>query len=323
VRTRSTPGFVLNRVARPFFAEALRLLQEQVVGPATLDAIMRESGGFQMGPLELMDLIGHDVDFAVTTSIFDGFNRAARFRPSVLQKELIDAGRLGRKSGRGIFDYSTGSPAPAPRQIAPQAPPDRIVVHGELGIASSLKTLVGRSGITVEQCDGDGRIEFNGLTLAMTDGRTATERACGEERSEMVLFDLALDYTTSGRIVIAPADQCGEASVRRAAGLFQAIGKSVTRIDDAPGMVVMRTVCMLANEGADAVNEGVCDVKDVDRAMRYGGVCPMGPLVWADRIGLRDVVKTLANMQRSYAEDRYRVSPLLRKKSAAGLDFYA
>ena len=101
-----------------------------------------------------------------------------------------------------------------------------------------------------------------------------------------------------------------------------AIGKSVSAIDDAPGMIVMRTVCMLVNAGADAVNQGFCDVKSVDLAMRYGAGYPMGPLVWADRIGPAYVVKTLENIQRSYGEDRYRISQLLRRKGLIGRDFY-
>jgi len=158
--------------------------------------------------------------------------------------------------------------------------------------------------------------------LAMTDGRTATERSAAENNKELVLFDLALDYTTSKRIALTRADQSRQGSLEQAAGLFQAIGKSVSTIDDAPGMVVMRTVCMLANEGADAVNQGVCDVKAVDTAMRFGTGYPIGPLGWADRIGIRYVADTLRNLQRSYAEDRYRISPLLRRKSYSGLDFY-
>ena len=106
VHARSTPGFIVNRVARPFYAEALRLLQEQVVAPATLDAIMRECGGFKMGPLELMDLIGHDINYAVTNSIYNACYQDPRFKPSLIQKDLIDAGYLGRKSGRGFYDYS-------------------------------------------------------------------------------------------------------------------------------------------------------------------------------------------------------------------------
>jgi len=113
VHCRSTPGFIVNRVARPFYAEALRLLQEQAGSPATVDAVLRECGGFRMGPCELMDLIGHDVNFAVTRSVYQGFFEDSRYRPSLLQQELVHAGWLGRKSGRGFFDYAEGVQQPA------------------------------------------------------------------------------------------------------------------------------------------------------------------------------------------------------------------
>src|SRR4051812_33714815 len=108
VLAKSTPGFIVNRVARPFYAEGLRLLTEQAADAATLDAIMRESGGFKMGPFELMDLIGHDVNFSVTQSVHQAYFGDGRFTPSVLQQEMVNAGFLGRKSGRGFYDYREG-----------------------------------------------------------------------------------------------------------------------------------------------------------------------------------------------------------------------
>jgi 3-hydroxybutyryl-CoA dehydrogenase len=95
---RSTPGFIVNRVARPYYGEALRLLQEQATTPATLDAVMRECGGFKMGPCELMDLIGHDVNFAVTKSVYEGFFDDPRYKPSLVQKGNDP---LFGKDGRG------------------------------------------------------------------------------------------------------------------------------------------------------------------------------------------------------------------------------
>jgi hypothetical protein len=111
VHARSTPGFIVNRVARPYYAEALRLAQEGAADCATIDAVMREAGGFRMGPFELMDMIGHDVNFAVTHSVWRAFFHDPRFLPSLLQQELVDAGLLGRKSGRGFYDYRDGAGA--------------------------------------------------------------------------------------------------------------------------------------------------------------------------------------------------------------------
>ncbi len=111
VHARSTPGFIVNRIARPYYAEALALLHERLATPATIDACLR-GAGFRMGPCELMDLIGHDTNFAVTQSVFEANFGDKRYAPSLVQRELVDGGLLGRKSGRGFFVYGDAKPAP-------------------------------------------------------------------------------------------------------------------------------------------------------------------------------------------------------------------
>ena len=112
VRAKSTPGFIVNRVARPYYAEAFRALQENATTPEQLDYIMRECGRFAMGPCELTDLIGQDVNFSVTQSVYHEFFDEPRYRPSLIQKELVDAGCYGRKSGQGFYDYTQVKSAP-------------------------------------------------------------------------------------------------------------------------------------------------------------------------------------------------------------------
>ena len=111
-----TPGFIVNRIARPFYGESLRILEEGDADVATIDWAMREAGGFRMGPFELMDLIGNDVNLAVTTSVFEGFFYDARYRPSLTQRRLVEAGLLGRKTQRGYYDHREGVVAPEPRR---------------------------------------------------------------------------------------------------------------------------------------------------------------------------------------------------------------
>lgn len=116
VLASDTPGFIVNRIARPFYGEALRQLEEGVADVATIDWALRELGQFRMGPFELMDFIGNDVNYAVTRSVFEAFYYEPRYRPSLTQRRLVEAGFLGRKSGRGYYDYRSTAARPEPRQ---------------------------------------------------------------------------------------------------------------------------------------------------------------------------------------------------------------
>lgn len=321
VMAKSTPGFIVNRVARPFYAEGLRIYQEGGADIATIDALVRDCGGFRMGPFELMDLIGHDVNYAVTCSVFDAFYHDQRFLPSLIQKELVDAGHLGRKTGRGFYNYNAAAVKPEAKTAAACAAPRSITVEGELGVAEPLTALFEQAGIRVDLIENDeveGMITVGDATLMLTNGQFTTMRAGETLRPDLINFDLALDYTSATRIALAPADQASPAALEASIGLFQAIGKTVTVIDDIPGMVVMRTVCMLANEGFDTVNQQVCDEQAVDIAMKGGVNYPCGPIEWVKNLELSYALDVLDNLMDAYGEDRYRASPLLLRKVAGG-----
>ncbi len=112
VIAKDTPGFIVNRIARPYYGEAIRIFEEGIAGMGAIDAIMTADNQFRMGPFALMDYIGHDVNYVVTETVFQSFFYDPRYKPSFTQKRLLEAGWLGRKSGRGFYDYSEGTPLP-------------------------------------------------------------------------------------------------------------------------------------------------------------------------------------------------------------------
>ncbi|MCC3768983.1 3-hydroxyacyl-CoA dehydrogenase [Streptomyces sp. UNOC14_S4] len=318
VRCADTPGFIVNRLARPFYAEAFRLHEERAADPATLDAVLRESGGFPMGPFELTDLIGQDVNEAVTRSVYESFFQDPKFRPSLAQRRLVQAGLLGRKSGRGWYDHAAGAERPLPHTAEPCAAPGELILQGALPTAcAALRGMIEEAGIAISGKPGQGARDGDsggfvlpgGTELSLTRGRRATV-ATGPR----IHFDLALDYRTCDRIALAPSATAPEADVHAATGLFQALGKRVSVMGDAPGLIVARTVAMLVDLAEDAVGRGIASSEDVDTAMCLGVNHPRGPLEWGRAVGATWVREVLRNLHTEYPDGRYAPSqPLLRR----------
>lgn len=307
VHAKSTPGFIVNRVARPFYAEALRLVQENIADIPTIDACIREAGNFPMGPFQLMDLIGNDINFSVTKSVYNAYFQDPRYRPSLIQQEQVAAGRLGRKSGRGYYDYSPDAQNSAPHTAEAAPAPNNVI---RLGKGDLLGTL--SENIETRESEFEG-FEIGDMLLLLTDGRTATElsKTTGKD---VVVFDLALNYAAATRIAIAKGDQASDSALETACGFFQARDKQVSIIDDGPGLILMRMVAMLASEANDAVYQGVASEADVNTAMEKGVNYPKGPLTWAREIGHQHISHVLGALYEYYGEDRYRVPPRLRRQ---------
>ncbi|MGF6471800.1 3-hydroxyacyl-CoA dehydrogenase [Paraburkholderia youngii] len=328
VYARSTPGFIVNRVARPFYAEGLRLLNEQAASAASIDEVIREAGGFRMGPFELMDLIGHDVNFAVTESVFRAYFNDPRFTPSLIQQELVNAGFLGRKSGHGFYEYGPNAARPSPRLAPPAGSPRVVNLFPQSGVIARLQQRLLDAGLVTATMPETERVDgvvaqIDDALLRLTDGRTATECAHDMDHDNVVLVDLALDYAGCSTVALARARQCSDSAYAAVVGAMQAAGYSVVPMADVAGMIVMRTVAMLVNEAADAVNQGVCTAADLDLAMEKGVNYPLGPLQWADNAGVALFSTVLSNLCTHYGEDRYRVSPLLAALSWSRASWHA
>ncbi|MET9501806.1 3-hydroxyacyl-CoA dehydrogenase [Streptomyces sp. NPDC006259] len=282
VACADTPGFIVNRIARPFYAEAFAVHEAQGADPATIDAILRESGGFRMGAFELTDLIGQDVNESVTHSVWQAFFQDVRFTPSLSQRRLVESGRLGRKTGQGWFDHRDGAERAEPHTAEKRRPPAYVVVEGDLGPASELLAMIREAGIQVREEDEDGGTRLvlpSGGQLALADGQTSVEFR------DVVYFDLALDYRKATRIAVSASQDTPQQTLSEAIGLFQALGKDVSVIGDVPGMIVARTVARIVDLAHDAVAKGVATEEDIDTAMRLGVNYPLGPFEWSRRLG--------------------------------------
>ncbi|MFD6434778.1 3-hydroxyacyl-CoA dehydrogenase [Streptomyces venezuelae] len=315
VRCADTPGFIVNRIARPFYAEALRLYEERVADPATIDAVLRECGGFKMGPFELTDLIGQDVNEAVTRSVWESFFQDPKFTPSLAQRRLVESRRLGRKSGQGWYAYGDDAPRAEPHTAPPAKAPQSVAVHGDLFPADALTALMEEAGIRVGRGEGvpeyPGFIELpSGARLALADGTAADT---GTEPT--IHFDLALDYRAATRIALSPSSRVDEQSLKEAIGLFQALGKKVSVIGHAPGMIVARTVWMLVDFALDAVGREVADAEDIDTAMRLGVNYPLGPIAWGRGLTTYRVAEALEALHDEYPTGRYAPSQALRRQA--------
>jgi 3-hydroxybutyryl-CoA dehydrogenase len=280
-----------------------------------------------MGPCELMDLIGHDTNFAVTQSVFDANFGDKRYVPSLVQREMVDGGLLGRKSGRGFFAYGTAGAATPPSAAAasfiapPAVPPGAIVaLHGS-GVA------VDRWAARLEEAEvrfeADPSSRWNGLQtdsgeLRLCDGRPAMQVAADSGVRDLAVFDLAIAPAGG-----APGTPLALAFAATASAEWRAHAQEWLRIagwqplvvGDAPGLVVARTVAMLINEGADAVQQGVCTPEGADLAMKLGVSHPAGPFEFLARWDALAVAMFLGHLDAHYRGERYRVGPWLRERA--------
>jgi 3-hydroxybutyryl-CoA dehydrogenase len=290
VRAADGPGFLANRVHRPFGLEALRLLGEGVSTVEQIDRIVRVGGGFRMGPFELMDLVGVDIGFEVAKSFYEQSFHEPRWQPHPIQETIVQAGRLGRKAGRGYYDYSRERYRPDdPRSPAPAASAN-MPADGDTIDGAGFRALPVVTG-SLAALDGDrGSVGYYALPPI----------------GEAPLVELTRTRATP--------DSAAQAAERFFAGL----GKHVEWVGDSPGLVLGRIVCQLVNEAAFTLQNGVGSAADIDTAMRLGLNYPRGPLEWGRAIGLGHVLAVLDGLWAERREERYRAAPPLRHAIAAG-----
>lgn len=342
VEVKDSPGFLVNMGGRAFTTEGARIAQEGVASPAEIDAIMRDCWHFRMGPFELMDLTGIDVNYPVSRIVAGGYMDDPRLATSANHMAMFDAGLFGRKTGRGWFDYEDGKPSGRPSaDFATDARPARKVALASTSdiFDSVLEELAGDAaemlpemkaalsgddllapfldelGIRVVEDDGEVPV------VAAPVGEDATEvAASGAGHERLICLDLTGDSTRRVTVMTAPGVE--RARVEPVAAAIIASGRAVTWINDSPGFVGQRMVAMVANLGCYMAEIGLAAPQDIDMAMELALNYPRGPIALGQEIGPARLHALMNAIHRITGEDRYRPTLWLRRRAMLGLGLH-
>ncbi|MEX1246932.1 MAG: 3-hydroxyacyl-CoA dehydrogenase NAD-binding domain-containing protein [Anaerolineales bacterium] len=340
VVTGDTPGFIVNRVARPFYGEAMRLLGEGVADHPTIDRIVEQGGDFRMGPFRLMDLIGIDVNAAAMRSMYEQTYGEPRYRPHWIQMQKAAEGALGRKTGRGFYEYKGeggATKADLKEELKAGGGSGRVLIS-EGTWAPGLAELCQQAGYEIDSVpDPDaapaacivaaGRQEEAARLIAWYDQSLPPEVPLLIQCADISLSEAAAWVQHPERLVgfdglffvegsAATLVDSGRLETGVKMGVEASIGhlgKQPIWIQDSPALVLPRIVCQLTNEAAFAELEGVADGATIDLAMRLGVNYPKGPLEWGRAIGFGKVLVVLDHLFDEYREERYKACVLLRQ----------
>ncbi len=315
------PGFLVNRCNRPYSLESLKFAEEGLAEPEQIDRIARMAGGFRMGPFELMDLIGIDVNHAVAETFFSRSQGEPRYRPSPLAAAKVEAGELGRKTGSGWFAYGDGEARPDdPEPPAPGGGGDRsVAVRGELPAAGQLGALLEAAGWQVS-VDADEHswlcIDFGAHDPVPGIPRLRHLHDGSLQRldPEAAGFHLVPPLAEATAVEITSTSRTEPPALDRSTELLSSLGRRVEAVGDAPGLVLGRIVGQLINEASFLIGDGHGSPEDVDAGLRLGANHPRGPVEWSGELGATHVVTLLDALREELGEERYRVAPLLLRK---------
>lgn len=309
-------GFVVNRCARPFYGEALRLVAEGVATVEQVDRICRLGGGFRMGPFELIDLIGVDVNFEIARSFFEQSFGEPRWQPSPLQARLVAAGLHGRKSGRGFYDYADG-----PHRPEDPEPPQGgggagryVAVVGDGPLSELLRRRATDAGFSLEPTTApwlvvDAGPQFAGFGWDAPCAALCADRSLAA-RSQRGAAGFHLLADERARLVeLTVGETTTPEALARTREFFAALGLHAEEVGDAPGLVLGRIVAQLVNEAAFAVAEGVASIDDVDAGMTLGLRHPRGPGAWSRGVGPAHLRAILDGLWEERRDPRYRPAP--------------
>ena len=316
VVVKDAPGFLVNLGGRAYSTEALRIVSEGVATPLQVDAIMRDACGFRMGPFELLDLTGIDVNFPVSQIIYNGYFQDKRLSTYPLHESMMEAGRLGKKAKAGFYAYSEDGTIIRPEvdeEIT--ADPARRIVLAEP--SSSLDGLLRDLGVSVLTKD-DGVSPI--IADPIGEDCTALSVRLGIDAKRLVAIDTHTGVFSRATIMAAPG--ANEEIVQSVMAMLKRNSGEVTRIKDNPGFVAQRIRAMIANLGCEMAQIGVATPEDIDKGMKLGLNYPLGSIELAENMGSRNCLKILETLQGITGEDRYRPSQWLRRRALLDLPIH-
>jgi len=318
VRLTDAPGFLVNQVGRGFTLEASHLVYEGVSTFADVDRVMRDVGGFRMGPFELMELTGLDVTQPASALIYNQFFQEPRYRPNLIMQSRYEAGVLGRKSKKGFYNYDADmKPVVKPEPPAPTAKPASVwISKAETQGHETLTALLAKLGATIET---SAKPSAKALILVTPIGKDAT--SCAVEEGLDPKRTVAVDtlFPMVKRRTIMPTPVTDPAMRDAAHGLLAADGVPVTVCRDSPGFIAQRIVAMIVNIGCSIAQSRTAQPADIDKAVTLGLNYPNGPFKFADVLGVERVHRVLANMNAIYADPRYRPNIWLTRRAKLGV----
>jgi 3-hydroxybutyryl-CoA dehydrogenase len=299
------PGFLVNRCGRPFYTEALRLLQERIATHEQIDRICRLGAGFRMGPFELMDMVGIDVGYEVAKSFNELSFGEPRWKPNPIQERMARGGRHGRKSGRGYYDYSGDEHRPAdPEPLEPGGGENRaITISGSGAVADGLAERARAAGYEV-LAEGGEVVEVRALGLPPM--LLCADRSLRVHADPDAVGFNVVPPVEDSRLVELTGERSEQVDLH-----WNRLGFHTEWVEDAPGLVLGRIVAQLVNEALFAVGEGVGSPEDVDAGLELGLNHPRGPVAWGRTIGFDRVLAAIEGIWAERREERYRPAPLL------------
>ena len=315
VTVADMPGFLVNMGGRAFTTEALRIAHESVARPEQVDAIMRDCRDFRMGPFELMDLVGIDVNFPASGTIYEGYMQDPRIKTSPIHEAKFNSGQFGRKTGAGWYRYADGKmvEAPSADHVTSAAPATKVALaEADDALAALCKELV----LAVGEDDGSCPI----LAAPFGDDATRTALRTGADYTRLVCVDLSCD--TSKRLTIMTAPGADPAIRDSVAAAANAAGRAVTAIGDSPGFVAQRMTAMIANLGCYMAEVSLATPEDIDVALKLGLNYPLGPLELAADLGPKRCLHILERLHAITGEDRYRPTMWLQRRAALDLPIH-